>query len=206
VAAPRQGRRAGKVGGDRTRACGGRGLVYLGGWSTPNNLTPARFADAFEHVAGLHAGFRRNHAKGVGVSGFFENGNGVRLSEAVVFYPGGCRSSSSPRGAARPMLATRRWDCSSPSPMGSCGEPRWSNLPVFPISTLEALWGGEPPHRSESVALKRCRIVVAKLSPPPSSVGGAAGGADRAACNMRGRERADSEHEARAAAPRSEPD
>src|SRR5437879_7613605 len=53
-------------------------FAYLGGWLTPNNLTPARFTDAFQHVDGVHAGFRRNHAKGVGVSGFFEsNGNGV---------------------------------------------------------------------------------------------------------------------------------
>src|SRR6201997_4085610 len=64
-------------------------FAYLGGWFTPNDLTPARFVDGFEHVNGVHSGFRRNHAKGVGVSGFFEsNGNGVRLSEAVVFQAG----------------------------------------------------------------------------------------------------------------------
>src|ERR1700730_17180853 len=64
-------------------------FAYLGGWFAPNDLTPARFVDGFEHVNGVHSGFRRNHAKGVGVFGFFEsNGNGVRLSEAVVFRPG----------------------------------------------------------------------------------------------------------------------
>src|SRR6266576_1571506 len=64
-------------------------FAYFGGWFTPNNLTPARFTDAFEHVDGIHSGFRRNHAKGVGVSGFFDsNGNGVRLSKAAVFRPG----------------------------------------------------------------------------------------------------------------------
>src|SRR5271165_4190676 len=64
-------------------------FAYFGGWFTPNALTPARFTDAFEHVDGAHSGFRRNHAKGVGVSGFFEsNGNGVRLSKAAVFQPG----------------------------------------------------------------------------------------------------------------------
>src|ERR1700687_3356841 len=64
-------------------------FAYFGGWLTPNELTPARFVDGFEQVNGGHAGFRRNHAKGVGVSGFFEsNGNGVRLSKAVVFRPG----------------------------------------------------------------------------------------------------------------------
>src|SRR4051794_8685596 len=65
------------------------GFAYLGGWFSPNALTPGRFTDAFEQVDGLHPGFRRNHARGVGVSGFFEsNGNGARLSEAAVFRPG----------------------------------------------------------------------------------------------------------------------
>src|SRR6266446_9333608 len=64
-------------------------FAYLGGWLTPNALTPARFTNGFEEVNGVHPGFRRNHAKGVGVSGFFEsNGNGARLSTAAVFRPG----------------------------------------------------------------------------------------------------------------------
>src|ERR1700680_3911368 len=64
-------------------------FAYLGGWFTLNDLTPKRFVDGFEEVNGVHPGFRRNHAKGVGVSGYFEsNGNGVRLSKAVVFQSG----------------------------------------------------------------------------------------------------------------------
>ena len=64
-------------------------FAYFGGWLTPNDLTPARFTDAFEQVNGTHPGFRRNHAKGVCVSGFFEgNGNGVRLSKAGAFEAG----------------------------------------------------------------------------------------------------------------------
>src|ERR1700747_3577919 len=62
---------------------------YLGVWFAPNDLTPARFADGFEEVNGVHPGFRRNHARGMGVSGFFEsNGNGVGLSKAAGFHPG----------------------------------------------------------------------------------------------------------------------
>src|SRR5207247_2685174 len=64
-------------------------FAYLGGWLSPNNLTPARFTDALERVDGVHAGFRRNHANGVGVSGVFEsNGNGARVSKADVFHTG----------------------------------------------------------------------------------------------------------------------
>ena len=64
-------------------------FLYLGGWFTPHALTPARFADGFERVDGIYSGFRRNHAKGVCVSGFFEsNGQGTRLSKAAVFVTG----------------------------------------------------------------------------------------------------------------------
>src|SRR6266404_3255772 len=64
-------------------------FVYLGGWFTPNDLTPARFVDGFEQVNGVHSGFRRNHAKGVCASGYFEsNGNGTRLSKSLVFLEG----------------------------------------------------------------------------------------------------------------------
>jgi catalase len=65
------------------------GFLYLGGWFSPHELTPIRFVDGFEKVFGIHSGFRRNHAKGVCVSGFFDsNGNGTRLSKAAVFQTG----------------------------------------------------------------------------------------------------------------------
>jgi len=38
-------------------------FLYLGGWFTPNALTPPRFADAFERVDGIYSGFRRNHCQ-----------------------------------------------------------------------------------------------------------------------------------------------
>ena len=47
------------------------GFLYLGGWFNPRELTPARFVNGFEEVFGVHSGFRRNHAKGVCVTGFF---------------------------------------------------------------------------------------------------------------------------------------
>src|SRR5260370_3807970 len=65
-------------------------FAYFGGWFSTDELTPGRFADRFEEVNGLHPGFRRNHAKGLGVSGSFgSNGNGVRITKAAVFEPGG---------------------------------------------------------------------------------------------------------------------
>src|SRR4030095_12597394 len=64
-------------------------FAYAGGWLTPHALTPARIADRFEQVNGVHPGFRRNHAKGVDVSGYFEStGQGAALSRASVFRLG----------------------------------------------------------------------------------------------------------------------
>jgi catalase len=64
-------------------------FAYAGGWLTPHALTPKRIADTFETINGVHPGFRRNHAKGVSVSGFFlSNGQGVSLSKASVFQAG----------------------------------------------------------------------------------------------------------------------
>ena len=107
-------------------------FAYLGGWLSPNNLTPARFTDAFERVDGVHAGFRRNHAKGVGVSGFFEsNGNGVRFSKAVVFRPGRVpvvgRFSFCPAASRTSPTAPMRCAASGFNSIcrtAKCGEPR----------------------------------------------------------------------------------
>jgi catalase len=67
----------------------GIGFTYAGGWLSPHKLTPDRLIDTFEQINGVHLGFRRNHAKGVCFRGIFEsNGQGARLSKAVVFRPG----------------------------------------------------------------------------------------------------------------------
>ncbi|MGZ3292243.1 MAG: catalase, partial [Xanthobacteraceae bacterium] len=64
-------------------------FAYVGGGLSPGRLGEARFVDRFEEVNGVHPGFRRNHAKGVCIAGNFDsNGQGVRLSKAVVFTPG----------------------------------------------------------------------------------------------------------------------
>jgi catalase len=64
-------------------------FLYLGAWFSPHKLTPSRFVDQFERDGGVHSGFRRNHAKGVCVRGYFDsNGNGARLSKAQIFQAG----------------------------------------------------------------------------------------------------------------------
>ncbi|HNG58976.1 MAG TPA: catalase family peroxidase [Cellvibrionaceae bacterium] len=64
-------------------------FAWVAGWLTPDQLTPALFTNAIETSNGqVHRGFRRAHAKGVCVAGYFEgNGQGVELSSARLFAP-----------------------------------------------------------------------------------------------------------------------
>ena len=122
-------------------------FAYFGGWFTPNDLTPALFTDAFEYVDGAHSGFRRNHAKGVGVSGFFEsNGNGVRLSKALVFQPGRVSvigrfslSGGQPYAADTPETV-RGLALQFSLSDGELWRTAMINLPVVPVSTPEAFY------------------------------------------------------------------
>jgi catalase len=133
------------VGGALAAAAGA--FAYLGGWLSPQELTPARFTDAFEQVDGVHPGYRRNHAKGIGVSGFFEsNGEGARLSQAVVFRPGRVpvigRFSL---GGGQPHApdsseAVRGLGLEFSLPDGALWRTAMINLPVFPFRTPEAFY------------------------------------------------------------------
>jgi catalase len=120
-------------------------FAYTGGWFSPHRLTPARFIDTFEKVNGIHSGFRRNHAKGVCVTGFFEsNGNGVRLSKAVVFRPsrvqvigrfalaGGNPYAPDAPGTVRSMAILFML------PDGEQWRTGINNIPVFAVSTPQA--------------------------------------------------------------------
>ena len=67
-------------------------FLYLGGWFSSQKLTSARFSDEFERVNGIHSGFRRNHAKGVCVGGFFDsNGQGARPRRLSSSGAAGCQ-------------------------------------------------------------------------------------------------------------------
>jgi catalase len=122
-------------------------FAYLGGWLTPNELTPARFVDGFEQVDGVHPGFRRNHARGVGVSGFFEsNGQGVRLSKAAVFRSGRVPvlgrfslGGGNPYASDKPD-AVRGLGLQFSPPDGEVWRTAMINLPIFPFRTPEAFY------------------------------------------------------------------
>jgi catalase len=119
-------------------------FAYFGGWFSPDALTPAQFIDRFEEVDGVHSGFRRNHAKGIGVTGFFEsNGNGARLSKASVFEPGrvpvlgrfsldGGQPNQSDKPDTRRGLGLQ-----FSLPNGELWRTAMINFPLFPVRTPE---------------------------------------------------------------------
>ncbi|WP_422749890.1 catalase family peroxidase [Mycobacterium sp. WMMD1722] len=65
-------------------------VAYAKDWVTTGaTLTRQTFLDGFRTVYGSHPGFRRNHAKGVAVTGFFDStGRGGEISRAAVFRAG----------------------------------------------------------------------------------------------------------------------
>jgi catalase len=115
--------------------------------SAETALRPARFIERFEQVDGVHSGFRRNHAKGLGVSGFFaSNGNGVRLSKAAVFEPGRVPvigrfslDGGQPYQPDRPD--TRRGlGLQFSLANGELWRTAMINFPLFPVSTPEIFY------------------------------------------------------------------
>ncbi|HTV84287.1 MAG TPA: catalase family peroxidase [Dyella sp.] len=62
---------------------------YVGGWLAPGRLTAQRMVNQLQTDAGVFPGYRRNHAKGVCVAGYFDsNGRAQAYSVAQVFAPG----------------------------------------------------------------------------------------------------------------------
>ncbi len=122
-------------------------FAYAGGWLTPGVLTPARFADRFEALNGSHSGFRRNHAKGVCVSGYFEsNGKGAALSKASIFQQwrvpvlGRFSLSGGQPYAADSAQTVRGLGIRFQSPNGEEWRTAMVNLPVFPAKTPQAFY------------------------------------------------------------------
>jgi catalase len=120
-------------------------FLYAGGWFSPHALTPASLVNMFEYLNGVHSGFRRNHAKGVCVTGYFEsNGQGQALSRALVFAPG--RVSIVGRFAfagGQPYVAdspktVRSLAIQFKQSDGQEWRTAMVNIPVFPVNTPQA--------------------------------------------------------------------
>jgi catalase len=120
-------------------------FAYAGGWLTPHTLSPATMINTFEQVNGPHPGFRRNHAKGVCFSGYFESsGRGVALSKAAVFPPGRvpiigrfALAGGQPYVADAPNTV-RSMAILFKLPDGQEWRTGMNNIPVFPVETAQA--------------------------------------------------------------------
>lgn len=171
--------------------CVGGAFVYLGGWLSPGQLTPGRLVDTFERVNGPHPGFRRNHAKGVSISGYFDaNGAGTRLSKASVFRPGrvpvvGRFALAGGMPYAGDSAATvRSMALLFSLPNGEEWRTGMNNIPVFVVNTPEAFqeqliaMAPEPttkkpnPERAAAFLAKHpetARAIAAIKAQPPTS-------------------------------------
>jgi catalase len=122
-------------------------FAYVAGWLTPGRLTQDAMIDAFEQANGEHPGFRRNHAKGLCVSGWFEsNGQAQALSKAALFAPGkvplvgrfalagGLPFQPDAPGTVR-SLALRFLP-----PNGQEWRTGMNNIPVFPVNSAQAFY------------------------------------------------------------------
>ncbi|HET7667476.1 MAG TPA: catalase family peroxidase [Mycobacterium sp.] len=123
-------------------------VAYANKWIDPNAaLTRQTFLDGFRKVFGFHPGFRRNHAKGVVVNGYFDsNGNGRDLSKAALFTPGRTPvigrfslSGGNPMMADAPAAA-RGLGLAFAFPDATQWRMAMLNLPVFPDSSPQGFY------------------------------------------------------------------
>jgi catalase len=119
----------------------------VGGWFSPARLTQDRMMAAFQDANGTHAGFRRNHAKGVCVTGWFESsGQAAALSKAAVFRPGRV-----PVVGRFALAGGMPFQTDAPAKVRSMalrflvpGGEEWrtgmNNIPVFPVNSARGFY------------------------------------------------------------------
>ena len=123
-------------------------FAYVGGRLSPNRLTQTRMIAAFEALSGDHPGFRRNHAKGICVAGWFEsNGQAAGLSKATLFAQGqrvpvigrfalaGGLPFQADKAATVRSLALQFLP-----PGGAEWRTGMNNIPVFPVNSAQGFY------------------------------------------------------------------
>lgn len=122
-------------------------IGYVGGWLAPHRLTPKKVIDQFQHNAGTFPGYRRNHAKGVCVAGYFDsNGGAQAYSAAQVFAPGRTpvvgrfaipgSNPYAPDGSVPIRSLALRFTQAN----GQQWRTGMNSMPVFPIATPQAFF------------------------------------------------------------------
>jgi catalase len=126
-------------------------FAYVGGWfpqaAYGDQPHAQQIVDAFEAMTGPHPGFRRNHAKGICVTGHFEsNGNASALSAASVFKPGSYpvigRFSAPGTSPARPDTESkvRSFALQFSLPRHEQWRTGMNSAPIFAVRTPKAVF------------------------------------------------------------------
>jgi catalase len=123
-------------------------VAYANKWIGPHaGLTREAFMERFRTVFGAHPGFRRNHAKGVAVTGRFDSsGKGSELSRAAVFGPGHTSVvgrfslSGGDPFMADTAAAARGLGLAFAFPDGTQWRTAMLNLPVFPDNSAQGFY------------------------------------------------------------------
>lgn len=121
---------------------------YTGGWLAPQRLTADRIANTFEPGGKSHPGFRRNHAKGICVTGRFEsNGLVQALSSSPVFRPDaitpvvGRLALPGPNPyAPDSSVPIRSFALRFTMPDGQQWRAAMNSMPVFPVATPQSFY------------------------------------------------------------------
>lgn len=122
-------------------------FAYVGGWLAPHRLTPQRIVNQLQADAGVFPGYRRNHAKGVCVAGYFESSGQVQAySAAQVFasgrtpvvgrfaVPGG--NPYAPDSSVPIRSMALRFALAN----GQQWRTGMNSMPVFPVATPQAFY------------------------------------------------------------------
>lgn len=122
-------------------------FVYVGGWLTPQRLTAQRMVNQLQANAGVFPGYRRNHAKGVCVAGYFDsNGQAQTYSMAQLFTPGRTPvvgRFAVPNGnpyAADSSVPIRSMALRFTQANGQQWRTGMNSMPVFPVATPQAFF------------------------------------------------------------------
>ena len=122
-------------------------FFYVNGTLDAQRLRPKTLVNALEHNNGVHPGYRRNHAKGMCVIGYFEStGNAQSLSSAQVFQTG-----RTPVVGRFALPSANPYAPDSSVPIRSlalrfteANGQQWrtgmNSMPVFPVGTPEAFY------------------------------------------------------------------
>ncbi len=122
-------------------------FAAVAGWLSPQRLTQASLMEAFSRTNGDHPGFRRNHAKGLCVTGWFDStGAATLLSKSAMLAPGrvpvigrfalaGGMPMQADKASAVRSLALRLV-----GPDGHEWRTGMNDIPVFPVNSAQAFY------------------------------------------------------------------